>query len=149
MSVPPPLAPIAAALGDQALPVLETTVEQDHGPRSPTSPELIDRGLKRRGMLESSVFSPRSNAFTNTHASTPITGDATGGAGPTGNTIKSKWVPLPLKTPVLVVNIVLLVVIAITLEVLLKVNHDAYGWGTPSFYNKYPQIHVIWTYLPG
>lgn len=57
MSVPPPLAPTAAALGDQALPVLETTVEQDHGPRSPTSPELIDRGLKRRGMLESSVFS--------------------------------------------------------------------------------------------
>lgn len=142
MPTPPPLAPAATSLDGQDLPVLETRVEQDE----PRSPELIDTGLKRRTILESTIFSPRSNA----NATTPIPttpGDAS--AKPAGGAAQSKWVPLELRTPVLVATVVLLVAIAVGLEVMLKVNRDHYGWGTPSFYGAHPQIHVVWTYLPG
>lgn len=49
----------------------------------------------------------------------------------------------------MIANITLLIVLAVILEVLLKVNRDHYGWGTPSWFNKYPQIHIVWTYVPG
>lgn len=60
-----------------------------------------------------------------------------------------RWEPTHLKTAYLVLNVVLCAGIAIALEVLLRVNKNAYGWRIPTVYTKYPQIHLLWTFLPG
>lgn len=60
-----------------------------------------------------------------------------------------RWKPFHLKTTLILANIIFCLVVAIALEILLKVNRNAYGWEPPAFYSKFPQIHVLWTFLPG
>lgn len=96
----------------------------------PSSPALASRAQRRRTVIfgaDPDVVLPRSVA----------------------KSVQRQWVPSSLKTSWMVANIVLLLVIAVVLEILLKVNHDSYGWGTPGFWNNHESLHIVWTALPG
>lgn len=131
---PATLAPTAAYTG---LPLLDSESPN----RSPAFPEIIGRGLRRRTLL---VQLPG----TKWHSGSGLP-PAPPRISPPRPPPKRRWRPWHLRPFVMGANIFALVAIAITLEVLLRVNQDAYGWETPSFYNKFPQIHIAWTVVPG
>jgi hypothetical protein len=49
----------------------------------------------------------------------------------------------------MLLNIVVLIALAITAEVLLKLNQRHYGWHISDFYARHSQLHVLWTVVPG
>ncbi|KAF8311738.1 hypothetical protein DL93DRAFT_2229456 [Clavulina sp. PMI_390] len=133
--------------------------------RSPTSPRLLERAQRRRSLLQGSAI--HHTQFVNVDPNeerlekrdgTPIIA-ATTSSSPTAappplppspsSSSSKKWTPWVLRTPVIVLNIIILIVLAVVVEALLKVNKNAYGWGTTSLYTRFPQIHIVWTYIPG
>ena len=134
---PVTLAPTVRYAG---LPLLDP--ESPSPGRSPASPELIGRSQRRRTHLVGSLPARHSDS-----GSVPTS--SLNPPQPSSSRKKRRWRPWRLSVSVIVLNISILVAMAVTLEVLLKVNRDAYGWETPPFYNKFPQIHIIWTVLPG
>ena len=134
-----PPATLMPTAGYASLPLLDSGSPS----RPPALPELIGRGLRRRTLLGEVPQPPQTKRHLDS-GSLP-----TSQSSQTSPQPKKRWRPWHLSPLVMVVNIVILVVIAITLEVLLRVNRDAYGWRTPSYYNHYPQIHIAWTVLPG
>lgn len=149
MPAPAPLRATSLSSRHEDLPVLDRSPPLDterEEPRSPHSPELVNRAQRRRTILEAAIFSPHpEGSVTSSHHHVSPPHVAPGSQQPENRI----WIPTVLRAPVMIANILLLVVIAAVLEALLKINRDHYGWGTPSFYNKFPQIHIIWTYVPG
>lgn len=145
----------------EGLPLLDSATDQlSQGP-VPASPHLVNRSQRRRTLLEEvgqstadknrsrtslspSSLSASASAYAQDEESPPH--EPRSSLPPKNN---KRWRPWLLRPYVMIVNIVILVLVAATLEVILRINHHAYGWGTPSFYSKYPQIHVLWTVTPG
>jgi len=134
-----PPANLAPTVRYAGLPLLDP--ESPAPGRSPASPELIGRCQRRRTFLVGSLPARHSDSGSVPTSSLNPPQPRSGK--------KRRWRPWRLSVSVMVLNIFILVAMAVTLEVLLKVNRDAYGWETPSFYNKFPQIHIVWTVLPG
>jgi hypothetical protein len=68
---------------------------------------------------------------------------------PPGSEKPYQWLPIQLRSWWMLFNIILLLVIAIGIEVIYVVNRNDHGWQKPGWWDSKPDLHILWTAIPG